>query len=127
MKRYALCLVLAFSITAAGTAIAATQPKPWQWKPPKAATKLVAAQPIAFDSYRLSSATCVGKSKGIAGRYSRFLCQVSYSTFTSPLLIRVLPVGTGKLCVVTAADGRSLPRDAKTPVGLLVVPARVCP
>lgn len=127
MKLYALCLALVLMLSITGTAVAGTTPRPWQWKPAKAATKVVAAQPIAFDSYRLSSATCVGKGKGIAGRYSRFLCQVSYSTFTSPLLVRVLAIGTGKLCVVTAADGRSLPRDAKTPVGLLVVPARVCP
>ena len=59
-----------------------------------------AAASFNFVDSRLKGATCVGTGKARAGRYSSFTCQIEFA-YTIPVVIRILPIGTGKLCVPT--------------------------
>lgn len=112
----------------AGPATAATKPKPWQWTPQKVEKRLAASSPIVGGdiSGDILEAHCVGKGRGVAGRFSRFVCTTRWGntngSYRSTLTVRILPRGTGKLCIVTAADGRALPAP-----GPAIKPERACP
>jgi hypothetical protein len=100
-----------------GTA-AAGLPKPWQWKPARAEARLIAVDPIVARNVpsRLLWASCKGQGRGIAGsvsvRFSRFTCRVGYGRPEAPssitLTVRVVPVGTGKICVVPGSEPVSI-------------------
>jgi hypothetical protein len=131
-----LLSALIASILVASAAGALPKPKPWQWKPAKVVTKLIAAQPI-YSASEVLSASCTPQGRGVAGRFSRFTCDTRWrgeGTYTSVLTIRVLPIGTGKLCVVTTAVTsevlpdipRAVPYNAGT-LGTLIKPERACP
>jgi len=134
MRRAALCLVslailsVAFDFTAA----AVTKPKPWQWTPTKVVTRLKAASPIPPNDTgsAILTASCRGTGKGVAGRYSRFTCRArwgsSNGSYESVLNLRVLPIGSGKLCVVTTPEGKAVPWTPGTQ-GLNILPSRACP
>jgi hypothetical protein len=68
-------------------------------------------------------------AKARAGRYSSFTCQVAFA-YSIPVLVRVLPVGSGKLCIPTTVNPSgelvTLPYKPGTG-GLRVVPERACP
>jgi hypothetical protein len=100
-----LSALLASIVVASATA---AKPKPWQWKPEKVVTKLTAVSPIngGETGGAIISARCVGQGRGVLGRYSRFKCTVNYGGpdagyAVGMLTIRSLPVGSGKLCVIT--------------------------
>lgn len=114
-------LIACLALVAVSVAGAAT-PKPWQWTPLKAQKRLVTAQPFVFDTATLESATCVGRKPSVAGRFSKFRCTIAFGSYTAPVTIRILPVGSGKLCVVTAIDGYT-PGTLR----VQVAPARRCP
>lgn len=126
--RLTLALVALLGLSLAGASNAAVKPKPWQWSPAKVVTRLKAATPLAPTEVgnAILEARCRGLGKGVAGRYSRFSCQTrwggSNGSYDSVLTLRVLALGSGKLCVVTSSDGRSLPSP-----GPLVQAARACP
>lgn len=73
-----------------------------------------AAAPFVWSEVRLQTATCAGQGKSVAGRFSRFQCTITFgdvnmsSPYGAELLVRVLPVGTGKLCVVAGPDGKAV-------------------
>ena len=100
-----LSVLLASSVLA--SASAAVKPKPWQWAPQKVVLRLTAVKPIVGGEIgsNILSARCTPQGRGVAGRYSRFVCDTRYGgsngSYTQPLSVRVLPVGSGKLCVVT--------------------------
>lgn len=83
------------------------KPKPWQWKSEKVVARLTAATPIPPTEIGndILSARCSGAGRGVQGRFSRFVCETrwggSNGSYISTLSIRILAVGTGKLCVVT--------------------------
>jgi hypothetical protein len=80
------------------------------------------------------SAHCTGQGRGVAGRFSRFTCATrwggSNGSYTSILTIRIRPIGTGKLCVVTtigaAGDPVAVPYKPGTG-GTGIKPERACP
>src|SRR5262245_26768470 len=94
-----------------GSASAAVKPKPWQWTPTKAAATLTAIGPTTFDAGEIGNnvygAVCPGLGRGVLttkGRvYSRFACTFrlgsSNGSYNWGVILRVLPVGTGKLCL----------------------------
>ena len=94
------------SVVVASAAAVVKKPKPWQWTPQKVVLKLTALKPISAGGLgsNILSARCTPKGRGVAGRYSRFTCDTRYGgstgSNTTVLSIRVLPVGTGKLCIV---------------------------
>ncbi len=114
------------SMVVASAAAALPKPKPWQWTPQKASIRLTAADPFVFSDIRLESSECTGTGKAVAGRYSRFQCKITTSAFWTLVLIKVLPVGSGKLCVMTYPDGRTI-HPLTTKGGMPVVPERACP
>lgn len=124
MKLCVVCLVLGLTLTSAATSAI----KPWLWKPAKVETRLKASSPLAPADVgnAILEASCRGTGRGVAGRYSRFTCQARWGGpnggYDSLLTIRILAIGTGKLCVVTAPDGRAIPLP-----GPRVLPERTCP
>ena len=85
----------------------AALPKPWQWKPEKVELKLTASKPgISAGGLgsNILSTRCTPKGRGVADRYSRFTCDTRYGgsqgSETTVLSVRVLPVGSGKFCIV---------------------------
>lgn len=123
-------LVLALGLALASTAAAVAKPKPWMWTPARMQARLVAAQPFVFDAARLLTAGCTGIGHPVKARYSRFRCQISFgdanSSYAATVFTRVVPVGSGKLCVVATADGKAEPYTPGT-AGLTVATGRVCP
>lgn len=121
-----------FALIAATTDAALPKPKPWQWKPEKVVTRLTAASPIVGGDVGsdVLSARCTGQGRGVAGRFSRFTCQTQWGSsngsYTSILTIRILPIGTGKLCVVTTPEGQAVPHTPGTG-GTRIKPERACP
>lgn len=112
-------------------AAAAVKPKPWQWTAAKMNTRLMAAAPFVWDEVELQTARCVGQGKAVARRYSRFRCAISFGSnniqpYGAQVLIRVLPVGSGKLCVVATPDGKAQPHIEGTN-GIQVADGRACP
>lgn len=128
LRLLALCAVL-LSGSLVPLAEAAT-PKPWMWSPTRMNTRLAAASPFVWDTFRVKTAACTGTSKAVSGRYTRFRCQMSYGdangTYAATVLTRVLAVGSGKLCVVANADGKALPHKEGTK-GITVADGRACP
>lgn len=125
MKAAAVGLVFV-TLTFVSIATAAPKPKPWQWTPVKAATRLYAANPFEFlDVSQVGVEECKGRGRGVAGRYSAFRCQIEFG-YTATVMIRVLPFGSGRLCVVATADGKAQPHTPGTQ-GIQVVPGRSCP
>lgn len=143
----ALLSVLLASVVVA-SASAAVKPKPWQWTPQNVVLRLTAAKPInggeIGSSERVDrlargpilSARCTPKGRGVAGRYSRFICDTRYGSsngnYTTLLSIRVLPVGTGKVCIVTVTfanrPGEFFALDASSgKPGPRVKPEFACP
>jgi hypothetical protein len=134
-----LVVAVLIGLVATTSASAATRPKPWQWTTGKAATRLAAADPFNAPADELGddvlSARCVGKGRSVSARFSAFLCEAriggSNGALIWPVLIRVLPVGSGKICVVTGPDGLSLPREPVRPGGIPggypVATGRACP
>ncbi len=122
------------ALVAVSAASSATKPKPWQWPPTKVAAKLEASSPIVGgdSSSAIIDATCLGTGKSVAGRYSQFRCSALWANgnYTATLTLRVLPRGTGKLCVVTVVgpggDPLAVPYKAGTP-GTKIAPERACP
>lgn len=104
MKRYALCLVLVFSITAAGTATAAV--KPWQWTTAQASSALMRQAEdfavIAETSRDLTRAVCRGKGKAVQRRFVAFSCTAtvsgSISEGTTALRVNARTRRAGGLC-----------------------------
>ena len=108
------------------TATAAV-PKPWQWTPRKAGVRLLAANPFVFLDSQLRSATCTGLGRSRAGRYSRFRCEIEWGPYGVLVLVRVLPIGSGRLCLPTAVAQQSGERVALPGRFPSVVPERACP
>ena len=133
----AVALVALVAILCAAAAAAAVKPKPWQWKPQKVVARLTAApSPIEGGDVgsKVMLADCTGRGRGVAGRFSRFTCDTRYGgwngLFGAILTIRILPIGTGKLCVVTTIGARGVPVAVPyTPgtEGTHIVPSRACP
>jgi hypothetical protein len=102
-----LLVALLASIVVASASPAVKKPTPWQWTPQKVVLRLTAAKPIDGGEIggNILSARCTPKGRGVAGRYSRFTCDTRYGgsngSYTTMLSVRVLPVGSGKLCIVT--------------------------
>ena len=100
------------SIVVASASSALPKPKPWQWTPQKVALRLKAVKPINGGDVgsNILSASCTPTGRGVAGRYSRFTCTGGYGgsngSYGMTLTIRVLPIGTGKLCVVGVTTSR---------------------
>lgn len=76
--------------------------------------------------------TCVGQGRGVARRFSAFKCTVLVDSSQGEpisILMRVLPVGSGKLCVVsTTVNGvvMATPEPGGKP-RLIVAAGRECP
>ena len=112
MRTRLVLAALAILALALGSAAAASiKPKPWQWTTTKMNTRLIAAAPFVWSEVKLETASCAGQGKPVAGRFSRFQCKITFgdvnmsSPYRAELLAKVLPVGTGKLCIV-AGPGR---------------------
>jgi hypothetical protein len=143
MLRRTLALALALAalaVVAIGTA-AIPKPKAWQWKPARVSARLIAATPIIGGEVgsHVLSAQCTGLGRDAAGRFSRFTCETRWGSsrtaiYTSTLTIRILPVRTGKLCVVTITGVPGTPPVAVPVVpytpgaqGTWINPRRACP
>ncbi len=129
MPRATVALVLAalVAVIVATSALAVVKPKPWQWKPEKASARLLAANPFVFLDSRLRSATCTGVGRSRAGRYSQFQCEIEWGPYSVLVLVRVLPIGSGRLCLPTAVAEQSGERLALPGRFPRVVPERACP
>jgi hypothetical protein len=107
-------------------------PKPWLWTPEKVVARLTAASPIVGGDVgsEVLSARCTGQGPGVAGRFSDFTCDTrwgsSNGSYTSILTIRILPIGTGKLCVVTTPEGKAVPHPPGRQ-GTNIKPEWACP
>lgn len=129
--RHVFALVALLALAATATSGQAAKPKPWQWTPQKAEKRLTASSPIVGGDVGsdVLAVSCFGKGRGVAGRFSRFICEMrwgsSNGSYTSSLTIRILARGTGKLCVVTTAEGRAVPYEGAA--GPMIVTARACP
>ena len=112
--------------------LVAATPKPWQWKPTKAVARLMAASPIVSGDVGsdVLSARCIGQGRGVVGRFSRFTCETRWGStngsYTSTLTIRILAIGTGKLCVVTTPEFKAVPHPEGRQ-GTNIKPERACP
>jgi hypothetical protein len=139
--RMAVALTL-FALSAASASATVPKVQPWQWKPEKVEARLAAATPIAPDSVGVGSkiieVACVGRGRGVSGRFTKFACETASGgsgngNDISILAIRIRPIGTGKLCVVTTPDGYSLAPETYPGVadrgsrGPLISPERRCP
>jgi hypothetical protein len=128
-----ICLVALMIISAAASA---TRPKPWQWSPGKMTTRLIAEDVFSPQGLPTEYAFCYGRGGSVAGRFSAFRCHLgngnpNYQIFFTDILTRVLPVGSGRFCIVAtppASDGerKAVPYIAGTP-GFNVPPSRACP
>jgi hypothetical protein len=94
------------------------------------AKRLVAANPFVWGESYSKAATCVGRGHGMAGRFSAFRCNLEFgnvnTTYQAPVRTRVLPFGSGKLCVVATPDGKAVPYTPGTG-GITVAPGRAVP
>ena len=126
--------------TQAETIAALPKPKPWQWKPEKVELKLTASKPgISAGGLgsNILSTRCTPKGRGVADRYSRFTCDTRYGgsqgSETTVLSVRVVPVGSGKFCIVAVTfpnrPGRFFSVDASSgkPGPWLKKPEFACP
>ena len=139
--RMRILVSVLFALVVAVPAVAATsaKPKPWQWTPQKVVLKLTAAKPISAGGLgrNILSTRCTPKGRGVAGRYSRFTCDTRYGgsngSNTTVLSVRVLPVGSGKFCIVTVTfpnlPGKFFSVDASSgkPGPPLTKPEFACP
>jgi hypothetical protein len=103
-------LLASIVVASASAALPKPKSKPWQWKPAKVVLRLTAGQPIIGGEVgsNILAAQCTPQGKGVAGRFSRFTCVTKWGgsngNYTSTLTLRVLPLGSGKLCVVTTTN-----------------------
>jgi hypothetical protein len=111
MIRGILVLALAaFALFAASAEAVVPKPKSWEWTPQKTVVRLSAARPIHGGEIgdEILDARCTSQGRGVAGRFSRFTCETrwgsSNGSYKSTLTVRILAVGTGKLCVVTTVS-----------------------
>lgn len=116
-------------LIAASGATAAAAPK-WGWTPAKIERRLMAAKPFVGD-LGVSEVHCRGTGKTVAGRYQRFVCDVSSGGGvnvhgqTVPVVVRVLPVGpSGKFCFPLTPRGLT---QGNGDLGVRVVEGRGCP
>ena len=87
----------------------AALPKPWQWGPNKVAGRLIGAPPIVDAD--IATVRCTPQGRGVAGRFSRFTCEarwirreVADGVHVSTLVVRIRPIGRGRVCVVTTTS-----------------------
>ena len=145
MFRGALALVASALIAA--SADAAVKPKPWQWTPTKAAARLTALGPTTFKAGEIGNNVygnlCLGLGLGVlttgGRRYTRFACIFrvgsSNGSYNRSSIVRILPLGTGKLCLDVKANATYIfdaERQAKRilfPVtaDFIIDPSRICP
>ena len=130
MARFPL-VVLVF-VLIVPTAIGAVKPKPYQWTPAKAGTRLLASAPFVWsEDVHLMTSTCLGTGKAAAGRYSRFACRISFGgtnvvPYKATVVAKVLPVGTGKLCIPVGSDGMAVTSTGSS-AGVRVATGKSCP
>jgi hypothetical protein len=129
------------ALMVANSALTIVKPKPWQWRPEKVVARLSAATPIMGGEIgsEILSARCMGQGRGVAGRFSRFTCETRWGSLrtqinASTLTIRILPVGSGKLCVVTTTGTQGVPVGVPVAVPYTpgaswtpIRPERACP
>jgi hypothetical protein len=130
-----LSALLAALFVASASAVL-PKPKSWQWKPAKVVLRLTAAKPIIGGEVGsdILAAQCTPMGKGVAGRFSRFTCVTKWGgsngNYTSTLTLRVLPLGSGKLCVVTtlnnSGEAVAVPHKPNTQ-GTRIEPQLACP
>ena len=123
-------------LVASAAAAVAPKPKPWQWKPEKVVLRLTAAKPIVGGEVGsdILAAQCTPVGKGVARRLSRFTCVTKWGgsngNYTSTLTLRILPLGSGKLCVVTTTNNSgeivAVPHPAGR-AGTRIQPQWACP
>ena len=118
MRRVSVAILAAGLVVLilANSVPAVVQPKPWQWKPDRVVARLTAATPIMGGEIgsEILSARCTGQGRGVSGRFSRFTCETRWGSLrteinASTLTIRILSVGSGKLCVVTTTGVQGVP------------------
>jgi hypothetical protein len=143
MRRVTVVILVAglVGFIIATSALAVVKPKPWQWKPEKVVARLTAATPIMGGEIgsEILSARCTGQGRGVAGRFSRFACGTRWGSLrteihASTLSIRILSVGSGKLCVVTTTGVQGVPVGVPVAVPYTpgaswtpIRPERACP
>src|SRR5262245_6594173 len=127
------------SVVVASAAAVVKKPKPWQWTPQKVVLKLTAMKPVSAGGlgHSILSTRCTPTGRGVAGRYSRFACDTRYGgstgSNTTALSIRILPVGTGKLCIVSVTHPNlpgkffSVVAPSGKPGPVLTKPEFACP
>lgn len=130
----ALGLLALVGLVVVTAAFAATpKPKRWQWTGTKVEGRLVASTPVAPGMETGSDVLrprCVGQGRGVAGRYSKFLCDAAIGStngsYKTQMTIRIRPIGSGKLCVVTTPEFKAVPGYNGTPWPA-INPERACP
>ena len=91
----------------------------------------MAAAPFVWSAVKLETAACAGQGKPVAGRFSRFQCKITFgdvnmsSPYRAELLAKVLPVGSGKLCIVAGPDGKAV-KPTGDSAGVDIAAARAC-
>ena len=135
-------------LTVVVSASAALKPKPWQWTERKAATRLTAMGPTTFDAGEIGNTVfgnvCRGLGRGVLstkdGRhYTRFACTFrvgsTNGSYNRAAILRILPIGSGKLCLDVKASANYIfdaERQAARvlfPIteGFITDPSRICP
>lgn len=148
MFRATLALALVASALIAGIVDAAVpKPKPWQWTESKAATRLTAIGPTTFQAGEIGNTVYGNVCRGLGGgvltqsgrRYTRFACIFrigsTNGSYNRAAIVRILPTGTGKLCLdVTASatyifDAQRQATKNLTPItaDFITDPGRICP
>ena len=135
----AVMSVLAVAVAAAHP----PKPKPWQWTETKVATRLTALGPTTFDAGEIGNNVygnvCWGLGRGVLTmtdkRWTRFACTFrvgsTNGSYNRAAIVRVLPTGTGKLCIDVVASATYVFDASKKwyPIteGFMTDPSRICP
>lgn len=102
---------------------------PWYWTPAQAARNLSASKPAAMPGdYAMTTATCMGSGKPLAGRFTSFKCQATFKPTklqtrprTVTLWMRVRPYSSGQGCVsfvsLAAIPAACLAKDGPRTLG----------
>ena len=134
-----LLSALLASVVVASASAAVKKPKPWQWTPQKVVLKLTASKPISAAGLGRTSCRLAARPRGGVSRAgtrgSRATRGMAGRTGseTTVLSVRVLPVGTGKLCIVAVTfpnlPGKFFSVDASSgkPGPWLKKPEFACP
>ena len=133
---------------AAASSATKPKPKPWQWTKSRAATKLTAMGPTTFGAGEIGNTVfgnvCRGLGRGVlsakGGRhYTRFACTFrlggSNGSYSRGVILRTLPIGSGKLCLdVKASAGYIFDAAQQAARNLFPIterditdPSRICP